>query len=132
MTFYIIYIYVYICDGAWKNRSYLHKIHLFIYYDAYLLFCMCYPKSVNFIDFLIAFYIYDVVLDMIQITDKSYNLLHFKLSKSGQILRIDKTCFLRPGYIYVNLIIKHNKIVYELWHNCSSHGHNIEHNRQLF
>ena len=33
---------------------------------------------------------------------------------------------------YANVVIKINKIVYELWHNCSSHGHNIEHNRQLF
>ena len=33
---------------------------------------------------------------------------------------------------YADLAIKINKIVYELWHNCSSYGHNIEHNRQLF
>ena len=33
---------------------------------------------------------------------------------------------------YANLVIKINKIVYELWHNCSSYGHNVEHNRQLF
>ena len=32
---------------------------------------------------------------------------------------------------YANLVIKNNKLVYELWHNCSSHGHNIEHDRQL-
>ena len=31
---------------------------------------------------------------------------------------------------YANLAIKNDKIVYdELWHNCSSYGHNIEHNR---
>ena len=30
---------------------------------------------------------------------------------------------------YANLFIK---IIYELWYNCSSHGHNIEHNRQIF
>ena len=28
-----------------------------------------------------------------------------------------------------NLVIKNNKIIYELWHNCNSYGHNIEHNR---
>ena len=67
-----------------------------LYYDAYLLFYMCYPKSVNFIEFLMDFCIYDDILDMIQITDKK--LLHFKLSKSGQILRVDKTCFPRPGH----------------------------------
>ena len=33
--------------------------------------------------------------------------------------------------IYANLVIKNNKIIYKLWHNCSSHGHNIEHNRQI-
>ena len=59
---------------------------------------MCYPKSVNCIEFLMDFYIYDDILDMIQITDKK--LLQFKLSQSGQILRVDKTCFPRPGHIY--------------------------------
>ena len=28
-----------------------------------------------------------------------------------------------------NLVIINNKIVYKLWHNCISYGHNIEHNR---
>ena len=28
-----------------------------------------------------------------------------------------------------NAVIKNNKTVHELWHNCSSYGHNIEHNR---
>ena len=32
---------------------------------------------------------------------------------------------------YVILVIKNNKIVYKLWHNCSSYGHNIEINMQL-
>ena len=63
----------------------------------YLLYCMYYPKSVNFIEYLMEFCIYDDTLDMIQITDRK--LLHFKLSKSGQILRVDKTCFPRPGHI---------------------------------
>ena len=58
---------------------------------------MCYPKSVSIIEFLMDFCIYDDILDTIQITDKK--LLHFKLSKSGQILRVDKTCFPRPGHI---------------------------------
>ena len=42
---------------------------------------------------------------------------------------IDKI-YLEPNY--ANLVIKNNKIIYKLWHNCGSHGHNIEHNRQLF
>ena len=57
---------------------------------------MCYQKSVNFIEFLIDFCIYDDILE-IEITDKT--LLHVKLSKSGQILHVDKTCFPRPGHI---------------------------------
>ena len=69
-----------------------------LYYSTYLLFCKCYPKSVNFIEFLMEFCICDYILDTIQITDKK--LLPFKLSKSGQILRVDKTCFPRPGHIY--------------------------------
>ena len=66
---------------------------------------MCYPKSVNFIEFLMDFCIYDDILDTIQVTGKT--LLHVKLSKSGQILRSDKTCFPRPSHIlwlyYTNL-----------------------------
>ena len=59
---------------------------------------MCYPKSVNFIEFLIDCYISDDILHMIEMTDKK--LLHVKLSKLGQILRVDKTCFPRPCHIY--------------------------------
>ena len=62
----------------------------------YLFFCMSYPESINFIEFLMDFCIYDDILRTIQVTDKK--LLHFKLSKSGQILRVDKTCFPRPGH----------------------------------
>ena len=39
------------------------------------------------------------MLDMIQITDKK--LLHFKLSKSGQILCVEKTCFPRPSHKFI-------------------------------
>ena len=45
------------------------------------------------------FCICDDISDVIWITDKM--LLHFKLSKSGQILCVDKTCFPRPGHIYL-------------------------------
>ena len=41
--------------------------------------------------------IYDDILDAIWIADKK--LLHFKLSNSGQIIRVDKSCFPRPGHI---------------------------------
>ena len=70
-----------------------------LYNDTYLLCYICYPKSVNFIEFLMDFCMYGNTLAMIQITDKK--LLHFKLSKSCQILCVDKTCFPRPSHIYV-------------------------------
>ena len=68
------------------------------YYGTYLLFCMCYPTSVSSIEFLMDFCTHDDILDTIWSTDKK--LLHFKLSKSGQILRVDKTGFPRPGRNY--------------------------------
>ena len=58
---------------------------------------MCYPKSVSFIEFHLDFCTHDDILDTTQITDKK--LLHFKLSKLGQTLRVDKTCFPWPGHI---------------------------------
>ena len=68
------------------------------YNSTYLLFCICYPKSVNIIECLMDLCIHDDSLDAIRIADKK--LLHFKLSKSGQILHVDKTCFPRPGHIF--------------------------------
>ena len=48
-----------------------------MYYGTYLSFCMCYPKSVNFIEFLMDVCINDDILDMIHITDKkSYYILN--------------------------------------------------------
>ena len=46
------------------------------------------------------FCIYDDILDLIQITDKK---LYCILTKSGQILHVDKICFPRPGYIYTHI-----------------------------
>ena len=68
------------------------------YCGTYLLFCMCYQTSVSFIEFLMDFCISDNILDTIKITDKM--LLYFKLSKTGQILHVDKTSFLRFSHIY--------------------------------
>ena len=59
---------------------------------------ICYPKSVSFIKCLMDVCIYGDILDTILITDKM--LVHFKLSKSGQILRVDKTGFPRPSHNY--------------------------------
>ena len=67
-----------------------------LYYGTYLLFCMRYPKSVTFTEFLMDVCIYLDILKMIQVTDEKS--LHFKLSKSGQILRVDNTCFPRPDH----------------------------------
>ena len=80
------------------------------YYGIYLLFCMCYPKSVSFIEFFMHFCI--IIwwhFRSIQITDKE--LLHFNLSKSGQNLRIDKTSFPRPSHICISLVVHTYHIV---------------------
>ena len=42
------------------------------YYGTYILFCVCYPKSVIFIEFLMDFCICNDIVDTIQITDKRY------------------------------------------------------------
>ena len=78
-----------------EKTGLIYTKYICLYYGTYLLFCIHYPKSVSFIEFLMDLCIYDDILNTIQITDKM--LLHFKLSKSGQILRVDKTCFPRPG-----------------------------------
>ena len=47
-----------------------------LHYGMYLLLCMCYPKSVSFIEFLMDFCIYDDISDTIRIKDKSYYILN--------------------------------------------------------
>ena len=76
---------------------------------SYLHFCIYYPESVSFIEFLMDLCIYDDILDAIWIADKK--LLHFKLSNSGQIIRVDKTCFPRPDHIYTTDIYTHRGIL---------------------
>ena len=63
---------------------------------------MYYPNFVSFIEFLMEFCIYDYILDTIHITGKK--LLHFKCSKSGQILHVDTTGFPRPSHIWLCMI----------------------------
>ena len=82
-----IYIYIYICiyiyvTGPGKTGL-IYTKYTCLYYATYLLFRMCYSKSVNIIAFLMDFCTYDDICDMVHITDKK--LLHFKLSKSDQI-----------------------------------------------
>ena len=67
------------------------------YYGFYILSCMCYTKSVSFMEFLMDCCIYDDILDTILSTDRT--LLCFKFSKLDQILHVDKTGFLRPDHI---------------------------------
>ena len=75
------------------------------YYSTYLLFCMGYMyvyKTCSFIGLLmesyIASYVYDEIL--VTILSKDRKLLHFKVSKLGQIICINKTVFFRPSHIY--------------------------------
>ena len=100
---------------AWKNRSYLHKIHLVVLWHLSPV-CMCYPNSVSFIEFFMDFCIYDEILNTICITDKK--LLHFELSKSSQILSVDKTGFPRPGQILLLIFILHFPIMLAILALC--------------
>ena len=84
--------------GTQKTGLIYAKYTCLLYYDRYLLFCMWYPKSVSFVTFFMDFCIHGDILDTVLITDKK--LLHFKVSKSGQILHVDKTGFPRPDHIY--------------------------------
>ena len=71
--------------------------HVCIMAHNYLLFYMCYLKSVSFIEFLMDLRIRNDIVDALWITDKK--LLHFKLLKLDQILNLDKTGFPRPSHI---------------------------------
>ena len=56
--------------------------------------CYVLSQICGFIEFLMNLCIYDDILDALWITDKK---LHFKLSKSGQILCVDKIGLPSPG-----------------------------------
>ena len=77
------------------------------YYGTYLLFCICYPNSVSFIEFLMDFSKYDDILHAIHNTD-------LKLSKSGHILLIDRLVF--PGTV-TNLVF--------IWRHTLQHSLNM-------
>ena len=89
-----------VCVTGPGKTGLIYTKYTCLYYGTYLLFCMYYAKSVSFIEFLMDFCIYEYTLLVI-----NNKLLHFKLSKSGQILHVDKTCFPRPGHIYNNIHI---------------------------
>ena len=65
------------------------------------------------------FCIYDENLDTIQLTDKK--LLHFKLSKSGQILHVDKTFSQARLHILLMCKIIESQL-YLCWSKKSKHG----------
>ena len=70
------------------------------HYCTYLLFCMCYPNSVSFIEFLMDFCILCIWRCYRHNTDIK---LYYKLSKSGQILHVDKISFPRPVTNYISM-----------------------------
>ena len=97
ITFHFIYCHrtTEIVTGP-RKIGLIYTKYICSYYGTYLQFCICYPKSVTFNEFLMDLYIYYDMLDTIQITNNE--LLYFTLSKLGQILHVDKTGFPRPSY----------------------------------
>ena len=72
--------------------------YTYAYYGAYLLFYKSYLNAVSFIEFLKRFCIYDEIC--VGILCNKNELQNLKDRNLGQILSVDKTCFLRPGHIY--------------------------------
>ena len=63
---------------------------------------------------------------MIHMFSYDHNIEHNRSKIRALHPKIIGKIYLEPNY--ANLVIKNNKILYKLWHNCSSH----EHNRQMF
>ena len=72
--------------------------YTYLYYGEYLSFYTLYFNPVNFNKQLRNFCTYDEIC--INIPSSQQELSSFKYSKFGQILCVDKTCFLRPGHIF--------------------------------
>ena len=70
-------------------RKYTH-----VYNYIYLLFCVCYSNSINFIELLSSFCIHDA-----KILRSEKELLNLKDSKLTQNFYGNKTGFVRPGHI---------------------------------
>ena len=81
-----------------EKTGLIYTKYTYLYYGAYLFFCVCYPHSVSFIEFLRILCIYGELC--VKILFCHDEILHFKDRNLGQILHVDKTCFLRPGHIY--------------------------------
>ena len=82
-----------------EKRGLIYIKYTHSYYGAYLLFYTLHLNSVNFNEQLRIFCTYDKIY--INILCLELKLFNFKNSKFAQILHVDKTCFLRPGHIYV-------------------------------
>ena len=89
--------YVYVTGP--EKTGLIYTKYTYSYNCTYLFLCVCYLISVSFIKFLRILYIYDeICVKMLCLQDE---ILHFKDRNLGQILHVDKTCFLRPGHIFV-------------------------------
>ena len=53
-----------------------------------------------------------------------HNIQHNRSQLRALHPNLIRKIYLHPNC--ANLVIKNNKIIYKLWHNCSSHGHNVE------
>ena len=95
MLFLLIYV-----TGPEKTGL-IYTKYTYSHYGAYLFCCVRYPNSISFIEFLRILCIYDEL--HVKILFCHDEILHFKDRNVGQILHVDKTCFLRPGHIYAFL-----------------------------
>ena len=96
-----ISIFIYVTGP--EKTGLIYTKYTYLYYGTYLFFCVCYPNSVSFIEFLRILCIYDEL--SVKILFCHDEILYFKDQNLGQILRVDKTCFLRPGHICKNAYI---------------------------
>ena len=76
------------------------------------------------------FCIYDDILGTIQITDN--NVLHFKLSKSGQILHVSKTGFPKPSHKFG--LSNDVQVFLSFWNRQRNtfHYKGVKHTRKIF
>ena len=77
--------------------------YTYSYYGAYLSFSTLYFNSVSFNEQLRIFCTCVKICIIMQ--SSQAKLFNFKNSKFGQILRVDKTCFLRPGHILSYILL---------------------------
>ena len=81
-----------------EKTGLIYTKYTYLYYGAYLYFRVCYPNSVSFIEFLRILCMYDEIC--VKMLCSQDEIWHFKDRNLGQILHVDKTCFLRPGHIF--------------------------------